>query len=304
MSGKKRLIVYDTTLRDGEQAPGFSMFPTEKLALFRRLFSSGVDVVEAGFPAASPDEVESVSRICSESGNVVVSVLARSVESDIRTAWNSVCGANRPRLHIIIPSSDIQIEHQLGKTRSDVMKSAKKSMELAIKLCDDVQFSAMDATRADRIFLKNLLDMAVEEGAKTINISDTTGYALPAEISCIIKYLKNEIKNADRVCFSIHCHNDLGLATANTLTAVEAGADQVECTLAGIGERAGNAAVEELMNIILKHNGKFNVETKVDYNALIEACRYKYKMLGMELPANKPAIGKHVNAKQEPYRMP
>src|SRR6185437_15667504 len=241
--------IFDTTLRDGEQAPGVSMAPDEKLRLARQLERLGVDVIEAGFPIASEGDFAGVAAVAGACRTAKVAALARALEADVRRAAAALAGAARPRLHVFVATSDIHLKHKLRKTRAEVLADTARAVALARSLVGDVEFSAEDATGSDREFLAAVLEAAAAAGATTLNIPDTVGYSVPAEYAGLIRYLRSSVRGArasDGVTWSVHCHNDLGLAVANSLAAVEAGARQIECTINGIGERAGNAALEEV----------------------------------------------------------
>src|SRR5215207_1187989 len=242
-----RVIIFDTTLRDGEQSPGISLNPGEKLEIAHQLARLGVDVIEAGFPAASPGDFEAVRTIAREVHGPVIAGLARAHAADIERAADAVREAERPRVHTFISTSDIHIEHQLQSTRADVKGSARAAVAHARSLVDDVEFSPMDATRADVEFTAEVLQIAIDEGATTINVPDTVGYATPDEYAAFLGRLYELVPDLRGIVLSVHCHDDLGLAVANSLAGVRAGARQVECAINGIGERAGNASLEEIV---------------------------------------------------------
>jgi 2-isopropylmalate synthase len=250
------VLIFDTTLRDGEQSPGATLNSAEKLEIARQLSRLGVDIIEAGFPAASPDDLAAVQRIAREVGTPdgpVICGLARAVEGDIRTCWEGVREAAKPRIHTFLGTSDIHLKYQTGMTREQALEAIRKAVTLARSLCDDVEFSPMDAGRTDPAFLVQVCSLAVECGATTLNIPDTVGYVAPQEWQELIANLIAETPGAgpgSGVVWSVHCHNDLGLATANTLAGVVAGARQVEVTINGIGERAGNTSLEEVVMAI------------------------------------------------------
>ncbi len=241
------VIIFDTTLRDGEQAPGNTLTPEEKLRLARQLDLLGVDVMEAGFPAASDGDSRSVREIAAEIRRPVIAALARCHPRDIELAGDAVRGADRPRLHIFISTSDLHLEHKLRITRADAIELARRSIRQARQYTDDVEFSAEDASRTDLDYLCSVVEMAIAEGATTINLPDTVGYALPEEYAAMFRSVRERVPGAAGVVWSAHCHDDLGLAVANSLAAIAAGVGQVECTINGIGERAGNAAMEEIV---------------------------------------------------------
>ncbi|HXG43822.1 MAG TPA: 2-isopropylmalate synthase [Gemmatimonadales bacterium] len=243
----KDVLIFDTTLRDGEQAPGNTMTPEEKLRLAQQLDALGVDVLEAGFPAASEGDFRSVREIAREVRRPVIAALARCHERDIDLAGEALSGAARGRLHVFIATSDVHLQHKLRLSRDEVLALARRAIRQARGYTDDVEFSAEDASRTDLDFLCRVVELAIAEGATTINLPDTVGYALPQEYAAMFRAVRERVPGADRVVFSAHCHDDLGLAVANSLAAIEAGCGQVECTVNGIGERAGNAALEEIV---------------------------------------------------------
>jgi 2-isopropylmalate synthase len=242
-----RITVFDTTLRDGEQSPGCSMNQQEKLCLAHQLDRLGVDVIEAGFPIASEGDFESVKAIASVIRRPVIAGLARACRPDIDRAWEALKGAARPRIHVFLATSDIHLQYKLRITRDQCVAQAREAIQFAKSLCDDVEFSPEDATRTDPDFLCRVLDAVVEAGATTLNIPDTVGYTIPSEFGELITTIRQRVKGIENVTISAHCHNDLGMAVANALAAVAAGARQVECTINGIGERAGNASLEEIV---------------------------------------------------------
>src|SRR5213596_2184277 len=241
------VVIFDTTLRDGEQAPGNTMTPEEKLQLARQLDALAVDVIEAGFPAASEGDYRGVQGIATELRRPVLAALARCTERDIDLAGEALRPAARGRIHVFISTSDIHLQHKLKISRDDCLELARAAVRRARGYTDDVEFSAEDASRTDLEYLCRVVEAAIEEGATTINLPDTVGYALPVEYGAMFRAVRERVPGAERVVFSAHCHDDLGLAVANSLAAIEAGAGQVECTVNGIGERAGNAALEEIV---------------------------------------------------------
>ncbi|HOS41538.1 MAG TPA: 2-isopropylmalate synthase, partial [Spirochaetota bacterium] len=245
MNDKNKVIIFDTTLRDGEQSPGFSMNIEEKLHFANQLIRLGVDVIEAGFPIASKGDFEAVRQIAEMARGVQIAGLARANNDDIDTAWEAIKNAESPRIHTFISSSDIHIEHQLKKSRAQVLEQAVRAVERAKSYTANVEFSPMDATRSDRAYLAEMVGAVIAAGAVTVNIPDTVGYTVPSEFHDIIAYLMKNVKNIEQAVIAVHCHNDLGLAVANSLAAVQAGARQIECTVNGIGERAGNTSMEE-----------------------------------------------------------
>ncbi|MBI5669708.1 MAG: 2-isopropylmalate synthase [Chloroflexi bacterium] len=288
---------FDTTLRDGEQSPGATLSSAEKLEIARQLARLGVDIIEAGFPAASPDDLAAVQRIAREVGTAdgpVICGLARAVESDIRTCWEGVKDAAKPRIHTFLGTSDIHLKYQTGMTREQALAAIRKAVTLARSLCDDVEFSPMDAGRTDPAFLVEVCALAVECGATTLNIPDTVGYCTPQEWGDLIANLIAETPGAgpgSGVAWSVHCHNDLGLATANTLAGVMAGARQVEVTINGIGERAGNTSLEEVAMAIATRPQFFNVRTNINTREIMKTSRLVSNYTGMAVQPNKAVVG-------------
>ncbi|MBN2039426.1 MAG: hypothetical protein JW864_05255 [Spirochaetes bacterium] len=260
----KNIIVYDTTLRDGEQAPGFSMNPDQKYKMCEALIESGVDVIEAGFPASSPGEFEAVKLISALKGNSVISAFARAVPEDINKAAEALSIREKRRINIIMSTSDIHLQYQLKISREEAVEKSVTAVNFARELFDDVQFSAMDATRSDIDYLCDVLSAVRNAGASTLNIADTTGYAIPGEIYRIIKTIQYKLQITKGTKLSIHCHNDLGMALANTISAIEAGVDQVECTVTGIGERAGNTSMGNLIDVLQIKKDRFDVSIVTD----------------------------------------
>jgi 2-isopropylmalate synthase len=287
----EKIIIFDTTLRDGEQSPGASMNIEEKLLIARRLEELGVDVIEAGFPIASEGDFEAVSRVAREIKKASVCGLARATEKDIRRCADAVKDAAKPRIHTFIATSPIHREVKLKMTKEQVIENAVKAVELAKSLCDDVEFSAEDATRTEIDFLKQVVKAAADAGAKTINIPDTVGYTMPYEFAEIIREVKSVLP--EDVIISVHCHNDLGMASANSLAAVMAGAKQVECTVNGIGERAGNASMEEIIMSIVIRKDVYSVESNIDTRQIYPTSMLVSKLSGIEIQKNKAVVGEN-----------
>lgn len=287
----KRIMIFDTTLRDGEQAPGCSMNLKEKLEVARQLEVLGVDVIEAGFAIASPGDFNSVRAVAKECKNVTVASLSRAVTKDIDAAWEAVRLAKRPRIHTFIATSDIHMQYKLRMTPEQVLQQTADMVSYARKLCGEVEFSAEDASRSDREFLCRVFETAIKAGAAVINIPDTVGYASSEEFSGLIAYVKKNTPNIDKAHISVHCHNDLGLAVSNSLAAVLAGADQIECTVNGIGERAGNAALEEIVMNLRTRPDYYKTVTGVDTTQLTRASRLVSSVTGMRVQANKAIVG-------------
>jgi 2-isopropylmalate synthase len=295
----ERIIIFDTTLRDGEQSPGISLTPFEKFEIAEQLARLGVDVLEAGFPVSSPGDFEGVQKIAKGVSGITVCALARAIENDVTTAWEAIREAERPRIHTFISTSDVHLEHQLRKSRDEVLEIAKRMVALAVSLtkdCGEVEFSAMDATRSDPEFLAAVLQAAVDEGAGTINIPDTVGYAIPSEYGQFIKKQFELAPGLKDVVVSVHCHNDLGLAVANSLAAIEAGARQIECAVNGLGERAGNASLEEIVMILQTRSGSLGVRTGVNTKEINRTSRLVSQLTGYEVQPNKAIVGKNAFA--------
>ncbi len=283
--------IFDTTLRDGEQSPGATMNLQEKLRLAAQLESLGVDVIEAGFPASSSGDFEAVQAIAGILEKAEVAGLARCVPGDIDKTWEAIKHAKHPRIHTFLASSPIHMEYKLRKTPEEVVKMAVAGVKHAAQYTSNVEFSAEDASRSDKDFLCELFSAVIEAGATTINVPDTVGYATPDNYAEMIEYVIKNTKNSDKAIFSVHCHNDLGLGVANTLAAIKAGARQAEVTLCGIGERAGNAALEELVVAMKIRNDIYPFTTNIITEQLYPACRLLSMIIGRPIPANKAIIG-------------
>ncbi len=288
---KRRIVVFDTTLRDGEQSPGASMNIEEKLQVARQLERLGVDVIEAGFPISSPGDFEAVKTIAQEIKGCIIAGLCRTVDADIDRAGEALQYAEKRRIHTFIATSDIHLERKLKKTREQVIEMAINGVQRARQYTDDVEFSAEDAARSDREYLRQVVEAVIDAGATTVNIPDTVGYAIPHEFGDLIKFLMDNVRNIDKAVISVHCHNDLGLAVANSLAAVMAGAGQVECTINGIGERAGNAALEEIVMAINTRKDIFDCETGVNTREIHRASRLVSDVTGLMVQVNKAVVG-------------
>ena len=291
-----RVLIFDTTLRDGEQSPGCTMTQPEKLRVARALADLGVDIIEAGFPVASRGDWESVQAIAREVEGPVIAGLARCNAEDIDRAWSAIRDAARPRLHLFLATSAIHRQYKLNMAREEIIHAATEGVKHARSLCEDVEFSPEDASRTELEFLAEVVEGAVEAGATTINIPDTVGYAVPEEYYETFQYLKKHVRGIDRVVLSTHCHNDLGLAVANSLAAVRAGARQVECTINGIGERAGNCSLEELVMALRTREALFGLRTGIDTRRLYPASRLLSSITGMPIPRNKAVVGENAFA--------
>ena len=283
--------IFDTTLRDGEQSPGCSMNREEKVRMAQQLERLRVDVIEAGFPIASVGDFEGVQAIARTVRGCAVAGLARAVKTDIDRAWQALQGAARPRIHTFIATSDIHMTHKLHKSRDQVLADAVEAVRYARSLCQEVEFSCEDASRSDNAFLCEIVEAAIEAGATVINLPDTVGYALPAEYGEMFAGIRKRVRNIDRAVLSAHCHNDLGLAVANSIAAIEAGARQIECTVNGIGERAGNAALEEIVMAIATRTEHLHVSTQVHTQEIFRSSKLLSSLTGMLVQRNKAVVG-------------
>jgi len=291
----EKIYIFDTTLRDGEQSPGASMNIDEKIKIARSLEKLGVDIIEAGFAAASKGDFEAIRRISESITKSTVCSLARALDKDIEAAAGALEGAKYKRIHTFIATSPIHMEYKLKMKPQEVIKKAHHAVTLAKSFCEDVEFSCEDAGRSDVAFLKTIIDAAIEAGARTINIPDTVGYRLPHEMGELIKILKAHI--GDRAIISVHCHNDLGLATANSMYSIQNGARQVECTINGLGERAGNAALEEIVMILKTRKDMFeNFTTSINTKEIYPTSRLVATVTGIEPQPNKAIVGKNAFA--------
>jgi len=288
---ENRVFIFDTTLRDGEQSPGASMNPDEKLRIARQLEKLGVDIIEAGFPVASEGDFASVRQIAREIRGCGIAALARANAADIDRAWEAVAEAVSPRIHTFISSSDIHLRHQLHKSREQVLREAVAAVAHARNYTQNVEFSPMDATRSDRDYLCAMVEAVIAAGATTVNIPDTVGYAVPDEFGDLIATLFRRVKNIRRAVISVHCHNDLGLATANALAALRNGARQVECTINGIGERAGNSAMEEVVMAIKTRKDLFDLWTGIRTEYIHQTSRLLTQITGIHVQPNKAIVG-------------
>jgi 2-isopropylmalate synthase len=286
-----RIIIFDTTLRDGEQSAGAAMTVAEKLRVALLLEDMQVDVIEAGFPISSAGDFEAVSQIAAQIKQTTVCALSRAVAKDIERAGEALKGAVRPRIHTFIGTSPLHRKHITNMDQAQMLDTIRSSVTLARSLCDDVEWSAMDATRTEREFLARAVETAIAAGATTVNIPDTVGYAIPDEFGALIAYLLAQVPNIDRAVLSVHCQNDLGLATANSLAAVQAGARQVECTINGLGERAGNASLEEIVMAIRTRADIFPVETRIVTEEIVPASRLVSGITGFPVQPNKAIVG-------------
>jgi len=296
MSAPEQITVFDTTLRDGEQSPGCSMTASEKVRLARELDALGVDIIEAGFPIASEGDFHAVQAIARDVRRPVIAALARCCREDIQRAWQALAGASRPRIHVFLATSDIHLQHKLKISRRECLEQARDAVRLAKSYCQDVEFSTEDATRSDRDFLCEVLEAVVEAGVTTINVPDTVGYSVPAEIAELIQAVRQRVRGIEQVCISVHCHNDLGLAVANSLAAIGAGARQVECTINGIGERAGNASLEEMVMAIRVRADRYPYYTQVVSERLFPSSQLLSEIVGSPVQPNKAIVGRNAFA--------
>ena len=287
----EQVFIFDTTLRDGEQSPGNTMNTQEKLRVARQLELLGVDIIEAGFPIASEGDFEAVRQIAMSVKNCQIAGLARANNEDIDRAWEAIKVAKMPRIHTFISTSDIHLKHQFKKTRDEVLKIAVASVKRAKKYTGNVEFSAMDATRSDWDYLCKMVAETINAGATTVNIPDTVGYAVPHEFGDLIRYIKENVPNIDKAVISVHCHNDLGLAVANSIAAIHNGARQVECTVNGIGERAGNASLEEIAMILRTRKANFTADTRIVSEKIYPTSRLITAITGVPVQPNKAIVG-------------
>ncbi|HEY9502158.1 MAG TPA: 2-isopropylmalate synthase [Pyrinomonadaceae bacterium] len=293
---QEHVKVFDTTLRDGEQSPGCSMNLDEKLQLAFKLQDLGVDIIEAGFPIASEGDFAAVKAVAASCREVGVAALCRTAEQDVARAAEALASAARPRIHTFVATSDIHLEHKLKKTRADVIAMTRAAVKQARNFTDEVEFSAEDATRSDLDYLCQVLETAVDAGASILNIPDTVGYTTPMEYMHLIQQIRERVVRDRNVVISVHCHNDLGLAVANSLAAIEAGARQVECTINGIGERAGNASLEEIVMALHVRADRLPFRTNVVTNELYSTSRLLSEIVGFDVQPNKAIVGRNAFA--------
>jgi 2-isopropylmalate synthase len=286
-----RVSIFDTTLRDGEQSPGFHLDANSKLRIARQLERLGVDVIEAGFPISSPGDFEACRRIAREIRSATVTALARAVRADIDAVWGAIKDAEDPQIHIVLSASDVHIDRKLGMTRAQVLERGKEMVTYARFLCDKVEYSPEDAGRADPDYLIETVETMIAAGATVINIPDTTGYCLPYEFGELVRRVINEARGSEKAMFSVHCHNDLGLAVANTLAALSAGARRVECTVNGIGERAGNTSLEEIVMLLKVRQNKLGLECAIDSREITRTSRLVSELTGTPVQPNKAVVG-------------
>ena len=291
------IVIFDTTLRDGEQSPGCSMNTVEKLEVARALVELGVDVIEAGFPIASPGDFEAVQLVAQELGDrATICGLARSLDKDIDRAWEALKDCANPRIHVFLATSAIHREHKLNMDKSQIIDRAVESVKRAKGYCADIEFSPEDAARTELDFLCEVVEKTIEAGATTVNIPDTVGYATPRQYFDCISYLKKNVPNIEQAVISSHCHDDLGLAVANSLAAIEAGARQVECTINGLGERAGNAALEEVVMALRTRKDFYGIDTQINSKRLYPISHLVSRITGMQVQRNKAIVGQNAFA--------
>ncbi|MCK9420629.1 MAG: 2-isopropylmalate synthase [Nitrospirae bacterium] len=287
----KIIRIFDTTLRDGEQSPGASMNVEEKITLAKQLARLGVDIIEAGFAISSPGDFEAIKRIGAEVEGPVICSLARAKKEDIDRAWEALKDTPKRRIHTFHSTSDIHLKHQVRISREEALKRSVEMVKHARSYVDDVEFSPMDATRTDIAYLHEVVEAVIEAGATTVNIPDTVGYTTPGEFGALIKGIKDKVRNIDKAVISVHCHNDLGLAVANVLSAILNGAEQVECTVNGIGERAGNCSMEEVVMALRTRKDFFNADSRVNSEEIMRTSRLVTKITGIPVQPNKAIVG-------------
>ncbi|MEK6546039.1 MAG: 2-isopropylmalate synthase, partial [Nitrospinota bacterium] len=291
-----KIVIFDTTLRDGEQSPGFSMNIEEKIIIAKQLAKLNVDVIEAGFPIASEGDFEAVKAIARNIKGPTIAGLSRVIVKDIDRAWEALKFAKKNRIHTFVATSDIHLKYQLKKGREEVLDDAVKGVKHAKKYTDDVEFSAMDAVRSDIDYLCLVLEAVIDSGATTVNIPDTVGYAIPDEFGRMIKTIKENVPNIDKAIISVHCHNDLGLAVSNSIIAVQNGARQIECTINGIGERAGNASMEEVVMALKVRRDFLPYTTRVKTKEIYKTSRLLSTITGISVQPNKAIVGENAFA--------
>ena len=296
MSDNRQIKIFDTTLRDGEQSPGASMNLVEKLEIAQALIDLGVNVIEAGFPIASPGDFEAVQQIASNFRGAEICGLARSNERDIDRAWEALKGAHDPRIHVVLATSAIHREFKLKMSPDEIIERAVEGVKRAKGYCDNIEFSPEDAARTEIDFLCRVVEAVVDAGATTVNIPDTVGYATPEQMGKVIDSLVNRVPNMDKAVISVHCHNDLGLAVANSLAAIDNGAGQIECTINGIGERAGNASLEEVVMAIRTRNDAYKYNTSINTQRLVPTSRLVSTVTGLHVQRNKAIVGRNAFA--------
>ncbi|MEE9247338.1 MAG: 2-isopropylmalate synthase, partial [Dehalococcoidia bacterium] len=286
-----KVLIFDTTLRDGEQSPGATLNVEEKVEIAHQLNRLGVDVIEAGFPYSSPGDYKAVTRVAKEVKGPIIAGLAHAHAKAIDACWEAVKHAERPRVHVFLSSSDVHLMYQLKKNHEEILELATEMVGRAAKHLSDVEFSPMDATRTNRDYLYRILESVIDAGATTVNIPDTVGYTTPEEFYDLIKSIFEKVPNIHKATVSVHCHNDLGLSVANSIAAVRAGARQVECTINGIGERAGNASLEEIVMAIRTRNDLYDIATNIDSTQIYKTSRLVSDLTGLSVQPNKAIVG-------------
>lgn len=292
----RKIHIFDTTLRDGEQVPGAKLNKKQKIEIAQQLAKLGVDVIEAGFPCSSPEELQAVKAVAEQVRGPVIAGLARAVEQDIDAAWQAVQMAERPRIHVFLGSSDIHLQKKLRRDRESALQTAADVVRYAKKYCPDVEYSTEDASRTDFEYLCRVVEAVIKAGATVVNVPDTVGYALPEEYGGLVRKLREKVPALDRVLLSIHCHNDLGLAVTNSLAAIRNGADQVECTVNGVGERAGNASLEEIVMVLKTRQAFFDAHTDVRTEEIFRTSRMVSRLMNIPVQPNKAVVGSNAFA--------
>jgi len=287
----RKIYVFDTTLRDGEQVPGAKLNKRQKIEIAQQLAKLGVDVIEAGFPCSSPEDLKAVKAVSEQVNGPVIAGLARAVESDIDMAWEAVKSAERPRIHVFLGSSDVHLQKKLRRDRDSALKMAVDAVRYAKRYCEDIEYSTEDASRTDFDYLCRVVDASIHAGATVVNIPDTVGYAVPDEFGNLIRRLKERVTALDKVTLSVHCHNDLGLAVSNSVAAIKNGADQVECTINGTGERAGNASLEEIVMILRTRHGSYDAHTDIRTEEIYRTSRMVSRLMNIPVQPNKAIVG-------------
>jgi 2-isopropylmalate synthase len=292
----RKIHIFDTTLRDGEQVPGAKLNKRQKIEIAQQLAKLGVDVIEAGFPCSSPEDLNAVRAISQQVKGPIIAGLARAVKEDIEIAWEAVRDAERPRIHVFLGSSDVHLNKKLRRDRDSAMQMAVEAIKYAKSFCHDVEYSAEDASRTDFEYMCRLIDAAIQAGATVINVPDTVGYAVPEEFGDLIRGLREKVPSLDKVVLSVHCHNDLGLAVANSLSAIRNGADQVECTINGVGERAGNASLEEIVMVLRTRFSTYLARTDINTQEIYRTSRMVSRLMNVPVQPNKAIVGSNAFA--------
>lgn len=292
----RRIYVFDTTLRDGEQVPGAKLNRGQKLEIAQQLARLGVDVIEAGFPCSSPEDLQAVKAVAEQVRGPVIAGLARAVQQDIDIAWEAVQKAERPRIHVFLGASDIHLQKKLRRDRESALEMVTQTVRYAKRYCEDVEFSTEDASRSDFDYLCQMVEVAIRAGATVVNVPDTVGYAIPEEYGDMIRRLRERVQALDQITLSVHCHNDLGLAVANSLAAIRNGANQVECTINGVGERAGNASLEEIVMALRTRPGLYDTETGIVSTEIYRTSRMVSRLMNIPVQPNKAIVGSNAFA--------